>query len=192
MSSLIVALLVSIPAYFILRSNRGTRQQRIRWAAFSVGWSIAFLVLVGAPVNLMVRYEKQTAAFGASELLLIAGIVGTIAIPWVIYRKFRRRFPLQSRTEALSGVATPLATATSPSRATVSVSSAAWSSVVRLLIGGIVVVILLFLAVLSALPYGSGSGALLSLFWCVLVAAPIWALVPVGRALLQRRNQSRG
>ncbi|TWO64463.1 hypothetical protein FN976_28040 [Caenimonas sedimenti] len=191
MVSLTLLLIVAIPVFLILLSKGGTRQQRIRWASASVAGVIAFVLLIGLAVNLLVRSEKPSASFNLSEWVLVAGIVGTIAIPPAVYWRFTLRFPAPKRARTrTASTPRPSGSATAPGGELPSIAGAVGSVVVRLLVGGIVFVVVFALALLSALLSG-GAETFLTLVWIVIFAAPVWALVPLVRALYLHHQARR-
>lgn len=62
------------------------------------------------------------------------------------------------------------------------------TAVVRLLVGFVIWVVAAILLLISAAPFGGGSGVLSDLLMMVTVAVPIWAFLPVASVLRHPRK----
>ena len=72
-----------------------------------------------------------------------------------------------------------------------SIGYAIFQFIFRLFIGGLVWVVMLALAILSAVPYGGGSKGLFALLQVTTTVVLVWAVFPVAKALYQLTIGSR-
>ena len=88
------AFLVFGPAFLVLRSKRGTRTERTRWAVLTVVSAFAFALLVGLIVFAVggaLGLGPMDRKFGWLAYVSFAGTVGFFAIPWVVDAMFKRK-----------------------------------------------------------------------------------------------------
>ena len=82
------------PAFFVLRSKKGTPKQRNVWAAFTVIGAFAFAGIIGLAAMMIGKSFGLSAVeqrFGWLGDVSIVGTVGFFALPWILYAVFRRK-----------------------------------------------------------------------------------------------------
>lgn len=91
----IFAFLVFGPAFFLLRSKKGTPNRRIVWAAATVIGSFLFAGVVGLALHIIgnsLGLSVVEQKFGRLGDISAVGTLGFFAMPWIIYSVFKTKY----------------------------------------------------------------------------------------------------
>lgn len=99
----IFGFLIFGPAFFVLRSNKGTTKQRVLWAVATVATAFALACVVGLFVHIVgisLGLSALERKFGWLENVSILGTVGFFVTPWIVYTLFKAKFHEQRGGDA--------------------------------------------------------------------------------------------